>query len=165
MPQLFQSVLGPPGGLSTKLHQRSPLVSGPLSLAGPQEDTLCRVQGDIGLWPQEVGLPHQHDTGQHPLHWSAPTVPASTPLRSTQHTFKGRGRGPARSLLCLLPQPPSRLPPSPQLPHQAKKRLHRRLENHSQEGKRGHFFPDSHHREKQVGQMTGKKRKNKTKAS
>lgn len=41
VPQLFQSVLGPPGGLSTKPHQRPPSVSGPLPLAGPQEDTLC----------------------------------------------------------------------------------------------------------------------------
>lgn len=86
-------------------------------------------------------------TVQRPLPRSAFNFACELPSAALHlvHLPGARPGGPGwvPALYLLLPGPPTHLPPSlsPLLPHQAKERLHRRPETHSQEGELGSLLP------------------------
>lgn len=150
----FQFVLGPPGSLPTTKSPSGTSFRVRPSPPGwfPRKTPRAEFRVTLGSGRRKQAL--LTSTTLVSVHFTRlpPTLPASPPLPP----HLGPGRGPARSRRCLGSRPPSRLPPClPRFPvkpgrgrTEGERTTHRR-------GRRGHFFPVSDHREKQVEQMTG----------
>lgn len=152
--QRFQSLLGPPDSLPTTKSPSGTSFRVRPSPPGwfPRKTPWAEFRVTLGSGRRKRALLSSKTLVSVHFTGPPPTLPASPPLLP----HRGPGRGPARSRRCLRSRPPSRLPPSlPRFPikprrgrTEGKRTTHRR-------GRRGHFFPVSDRREKQVEQMTG----------